>query len=488
MRPTDEQQDALSGFRTGDSMVIEAGAGTGKTSTLRLLAYSTLRHGRYVAFNKAIVQDVKGTMTQRVDCSTAHSLAFAAVGRPYRHRLNSDRMKGWQIAQTLGIEGWTISYGQERKRLQEGTLGSLTMRVLRIFTQTTDEQPELHHFPYVDGIDPPTPDGKLTWENNGALRERLLPALRQAWADACSTSGQLPYVHDNYLKLAFLQGLRIPADFILFDEAQDANPVMAAIVSRQEHAQLVYVGDSAQAIYEFTGAINAMAGFDVEHRHFLSQSFRFGPMIAEEANSVLAELGAPIRLSGLGSIPSVVGPLTGELPDCILARTNAKAVSTVLEKQKDGVPTHLVGGGGEVVSFARAALELREGRPCFHAELACFNSWGEVQEYVRQDPNGDELRLMVELVDEFTPEAILAGLGDMTPERQARLVVSTAHKAKGREWDRVQLAGDFNKPEPTDAELRLRYVAYTRARLHLDNSALIEDEPAVPLPSVGGDD
>jgi superfamily I DNA/RNA helicase len=38
LTPTGEQQAAVDAFATGATVVIEAGAGTGKTSTLRLLA------------------------------------------------------------------------------------------------------------------------------------------------------------------------------------------------------------------------------------------------------------------------------------------------------------------------------------------------------------------------------------------------------------------------------------------------------------------
>jgi len=49
-------------------------------------------------------------------------------------------------------------------------------------------------------------------------------------------------------------------------------------------------------------------------------------------------------------------------------------------------------------------------------------------------------------------------------------VLSTAHKAKGREWDSVRLAADFASSRTdadqadTEAETRLFYVAMTRAR------------------------
>ena len=41
---------------------------------------------------------------------------------------------------------------------------------------------------------------------------------------------------------------------MLLDEAQDANPVIAAIVENQSHARLAAVGDRCQAIYDCRGS------------------------------------------------------------------------------------------------------------------------------------------------------------------------------------------------------------------------------------------
>ena len=50
-------------------------------------------------------------------------------------------------------------------------------------------------------------------------------------------------------------------------------------------------------------------------------------------------------------------------------------------------------------------------------------------------------------------------------------MVSTAHRAKGREWSTVKLAGDFLHPQDMDDEdLRLAYVSVTRAIDSLDMS------------------
>lgn len=62
----------------------------------------------------------------------------------------------------------------------------------------------------------------------------------------------------------------------------------------------------------------------------------------------------------------------------------------------------------------------------------------------------------------------------MPTEASADVVISTAHKSKGREWQSVQLAGDFpDEAAGSDAELRLLYVAATRGRLELDVSQTI---------------
>src|SRR4051812_27880180 len=79
-KPTDEQVDIVNAFMTGENLVIEAGAGSGKTSTLRLIGRADPnRKGTYFAYNKAIAEDAKASFPANVACSTAHSLAFRAV-------------------------------------------------------------------------------------------------------------------------------------------------------------------------------------------------------------------------------------------------------------------------------------------------------------------------------------------------------------------------------------------------------------------------
>ena len=57
MTPTEEQQAIIDAYRTGRNLVIEAGAGTGKTTTLKMLGTDKPgRKGIYIAYNKAIAR------------------------------------------------------------------------------------------------------------------------------------------------------------------------------------------------------------------------------------------------------------------------------------------------------------------------------------------------------------------------------------------------------------------------------------------------
>jgi hypothetical protein len=149
-----------------------------------------------------------------------------------------------------------------------------------------------------------------------ALRAELPPLSAKAWDDLTSTDGQLRFDHDVYLKLWQLSGPRLAAGYILLDEAQDANPVIAAIVENQAHAQLIAVGDRCQAIYGWRGAVDGMTAFPAQVRLPLAQSFRFGPTIAGEANKWLGILQANMRLRGYGRSTPQSPPRLPLTPSC----------------------------------------------------------------------------------------------------------------------------------------------------------------------------
>lgn len=457
--PTPEQQQIIEAFETGQDLVIEAGAGTGKTTTLRLMAEATpKRRGIYIAYNRAIADDAKGSFPNNVQCATAHSFAFRAVGFQYKHRLNGPRVKAQETAQILGVRPFQVD---DQHTIQPWQGGRMAMTAVRNFCHSSDPEITKYHVSKVPGLE----------EHHEAVRNFVLPYAKKAWADIASKQGRLKFEHDHYLKIWALTNPSLMAQFILFDEAQDANPVIAGVVAIQK-SQKIMVGDRAQAIYGWRGAVDAMSGFDGA-RLVLSQSFRFGPAVATEANKWLTVLDAPLRLSGLDKIESTVEFL--DTPDAVLCRTNAEAIAQALAFQEQGKKVALVGGAEEIKRFAESAIKLMDGESASHPDLVAFKDWAELVEYVNEDEGGSDLKVMVKLIDTYGPEKVIQVASATVKENRADIVISTAHKAKGREWSRVKIANDFMEPkngEINKAEAMLAYVAVTRAKLVLDKGSL----------------
>lgn len=185
VRPTAEQLRALEYFLSGEATAIEAGAGTGKTTTLALCAGATTDQVQYVAFNRSIVQDSRGKLPPNARAHTAHGLAMRAVGHAYEHRLHSSgRMRSSEIAQRLGIEPYVVQLGPggERKRVSASKLAGYCMAGVTNYCQSADVEPTARHVPYIKGIDLVV-DGRPTYTNNDQVATYLEQHMRAAWCD-----------------------------------------------------------------------------------------------------------------------------------------------------------------------------------------------------------------------------------------------------------------------------------------------------------------
>ncbi|MEV0090390.1 UvrD-helicase domain-containing protein [Streptomyces sp. NPDC050738] len=480
MNPTPEQSEAIATYGDGIDCVLQAGAGCGKSSTLKMIASSDPRRRMaYVAYNKAIAADAKRSFPSNVTSRTGHGLAFDPR---YLPRLNRPRQTAHQasqaidVRQILGIIGSTPAIPTDAG-MPKAMTSRLIMRValdtVSRWCHSSDSEIRAKHVPQYDGL--------TTAEPRNALLGLALPVALATWADLADEDGVLRLDHDHYMKMWALSGPKLAVDVVLLDEAQDTNDVLSAVLLDQDHAQRIAVGDSAQAIYGWRGARDALSTF-VRELHAteltLSQSFRFGPAIAAQANLWLTKIDAPLRLTGYEACTSSVGPASN--PDAILCRTNSGAMGVVMEGLAAGRKVALVGGGAEIKRLAWAAEALQDGKPTDHPELLGFPSWDAVREYAAEEDGS--LEVLVKLIDEHGTAAILTAADALTAnEARAELVVSTAHKAKGREWPSVRIHGDFRAPKAdpktgnvtlTREEGRLAYVAVTRARQHLDCEAL----------------
>ncbi|MEV6922957.1 UvrD-helicase domain-containing protein [Dactylosporangium sp. NPDC051485] len=492
MTPTPQQERIIEAFQAGHAVAVQALAGTGKTSTLLMLANARPdARIAYIAFNAPIAAEAAAKFPRHVRAATAHSFAREALGtgplRDKRIRAGARWPEEW--AAHLNIEPHVHADGSGMTDADR--VARLVIATVHEFRQSDADIITGRHLPGDLAIDQPD------------LARVVLDHARTAWADLTHPTGKLFFDHDDYLKAWALNHPVMPYDVIFFDEAQDINPVLRKLIQDQP-AQTIVVGDSNQAIYGFRGAIDALHDWPADTELPLTQSWRFGPAVAEVGNQFLTLLGSRWRLSGNPALDSSIGDV--ELPDAVLARTNAGAVAAVADAFDAGRRVALVGGGKAIEDIAKAAQDLQAGRPTNHPELARFTSWNDVRAYVDDaETDAVSLRAFVTLVDRRGADPLLQMVRDLINENETGpdghpaydVIVSTAHKAKGREWDRVRIASDFPQPQtnqqtgktvlPNAEQLRLAYVTVTRARRQLELGSLAwinepETQHAGPAP------
>jgi hypothetical protein len=480
--PTDEQNAIVEAFRSGDNLCIEALAGSGKTSTLKLLA-SAIPDEKfvYIAYNRAIADDAKKDFSKNTICKTAHSFAFGSVGRLYVDRINGPRIWSDKLARMLRIPGaFEIA---PHLWLSQKKIATVVKETVKYFCYSADTEVSLHHVPKINGV-----------EYVDDFKKYILPFAIRMWDDIKNTDGVMGFEHDYYLKMYALTNPKLPGDVILLDEAQDANPCVASIFDAQKNSQRIAVGDSRQQLYAWRGAVDYLSKMDADQRLFLSQSFRFGNAIADEANKWLAALETPMQIKGFDKINSEICTL--EKSDAILCRTNAQVIVEALHASgiidlNNGAESLLspytpkkfaiVGGTGDIDRFAKAAQQLQNGQGCDHPDLMAFSNWNQVREYVKEE--GSDLKVLVNLVDAHGVGILMQVAAQSVSENKADVILSTAHKSKGREWSSVKIANDFVDPTVREdgseanpasikGELCLGYVAITRAKNKLDPEGL----------------
>lgn len=491
LRPTPEQEEAVAAFQSGEDLKLVAVAGSGKTTTLRLMAEATpKRRLLYLAFNRSVREEGQRRMPGNVVVLTLHGLAYREVVAPDP-----------ALRAKVAASGGQLRAGQVYEALegQVSRLGAYVVRAtLENFLRSPLERP-------TPAMLPPHYRELLRRKGREGELEAVLGWVEELWRRMADRKDPFPLPHDGYAKLWALSGPRLAGvDALLVDEAQDLDPLFAGVLERQEGVQRVYVGDSAQQIYAWRGAVNAMEALGGRTLG-LTWSFRFGEGLAGWVRGLMRAVGRSIPLLGKAPWPTEVGGRPRP-PFTVLCRTNAGVVDAVARLRPK--KAHILGGVDELVALLQDAEALRRGEPRErpHPDLALVESWEELEVLAKEvgDPSA---RVLLALAEEYTD---LRALGLLlfrvhtTGEAQAEVVFSTAHRAKGREWGEVVLWEDFppvweeaHRRQLAEAlgegearahlweEENLLYVAATRARHRLVPPPDLQGRPLWAPPSQG---
>lgn len=463
--PTKEQDTIVKTFENTRMLKINAFAGTGKSSTLQLLAEKNPQSSLYIAFNKGIASEAESKFPHHVECRTTHSLAFAAFGRQIMHKLNRPRGRYLNVAGTpaeiakyYSIAEFPVSDDTEDS-VNANMVGKLVKDTVRRYEQSSDITLEQKHVSAYTILEYSKKRASL---DKNKLSKLALKYAKRLWEDRQNCHSNVLATHDTYLKLYQLSNPKLNYDIIYLDEAQDTGDVVLDIVLKQDHAKIVIVGDNFQSIYQWRGAVNAMQKVNCPVE-YLTKSFRFGQEIADVATKII-QSKKPIQ--GYEKINSVVGGIDYASPHTRIYRTNSALLSDAVEFLQEGFSVSCEIDTSDFKKLIESALELRKGnmKGVKHDSIVSYASWDEMKEASKEEP---ELKRVINVIMQGKAGLFLDSLKHMKAKANADVIFTTAHKSKGREWKQVHLAEDFQNPDASgklpEQERNLLYVAATRA-------------------------
>lgn len=471
MKITDEQKQILDSIGKYKTIKINAFAGTGKTTTLRLIADSYRdKKILYLAFNSAIKNEASQIFPQNVFVKTTHGLAYSAVSRYSTIKL--DKIVNYRAADIS--KKFDITYNQ----------ALTSLKIFESFCNNTRYE-----------------IGENDLEHKTAKKIFDLMLL-----------GKMLPTHGFYLKYYYLmlkneQINSFNYDIILLDEAQDTNEVTLGIFQELKSKTKVLVGDIHQQIYSFRGSRNILEKIDANKSLYLSKSFRFNEKIAFYANSLLGNFkNEKVKIK------------TGSQKDKhrlstkgFISRTNGTIISQIAKRIERKEPFVTVRDPGEIFNLTCEVfyfLENKKDKIVKNRFLKEFLSEGELEDYI-EDVDDFELRSALKVAKEYKEEVfyfkdIASKFYKAWNNRRSNgfinrieeiMFLSTAHTAKGLEWDHVEIADDFmdlvdiiskfgcssleefkqkQKTVQTHElldEVNLFYVALTRAKYYITRSS-----------------
>jgi len=498
-----EQIDAIHFFLSTDNLnlAINAVAGSGKTHTLVMLNRGLIEEGVLpesiinLSFAKRDAMTFQQRMPQGTANKTAHALGLGAWGRARDARPTVIGLKPWKIADKLKIKVTKVF--QDFPRL----LSMLKANAVVPATTPYNFSPlarELTIETVSDIINAHSLDtGDYTLHQvTDIMHEALTMSIELSMGKGpLDLSGGCPYIDfDDMIYMPVLFGGLFPQfDFIICDEIQDFSPLQRELITclATPDTRIVGVGDPHQAIYGFRGA--SAAGFDDFIKRFecvtfpLSVSFRSDKEIIKQAQKLVPHIQARPDADH-GQVKFAYGSWDSsniKTGDAILCRNNRPLVSIFYSLVQHGVPAKILGNDIGKVLIARVKKFPKDlGQEAF---LRYCDTWGQAQ-YNKAMKAGFENKASTMLdqahifkviaenleADHNIQARVISQLSSMFSDEIAPVTLSSIHKAKGNEWNRVWLLDPHLIPSKwavksgnTEQEYNLLYVAYTRAKHEL---------------------
>lgn len=462
--PTDEQLDILNNVEnTPSNILINALAGTGKTTTLEMIASADQSKPHlYLVFNKKNATEAEARLPATTTVRTFNSLGHRIWSDQIGKRIAIDPKKVGNILRGIidEVKGkdekgfiWdsyslivdsvarakALGYVPEGKFEQAKRLCSQSK-----FHQELDEEPDDLASDLIDAV--------------------LTRSITQAYSGTCDFNDQI------YMPAVF--GGTFPKfPVVLVDEYQDLNAVNHAMLERlvqrkTSSSRLIGVGDRWQNIYGFRGAKSS--GMDEAQTHYsmtpldLSVSFRCPSEIVKYARWRVPHFKW-IKEGGHAEVLKD-GIQAGDFPQdaAIICRNNAPLFKLGMLLLGAGRSITIAGSdiGPRLISIMRKLGPESLSR----SQLLVFIAeWREEKLAKSSKTAADLADCMQVFASHGTDLGAAIRYAEHLFAQRGSLQLLTGHKAKGLEFDTVYHLDSFLHRDNIQDD-NLRYVVQTRSR------------------------
>ncbi len=501
--PTDEQAAIATAAALPDNLMVTAMAGTGKTSTLKLIAPLAAKGkpGLALAFNKKIAVELEKSFPSNWKVQTFNGLGHGAWSKAIGKRCGVNVDKIYETTKQV-----IANHGLKQADMGDGALATImsyarTARTLGLVPK---------QFSHATGLTPDTGDGWL------AVADFLYldydPRMVELAYDVLVQSIKLAYNgdidYDDQIYMSALFGGVFPRfPVVMVDEAQDLSPLNHIQLRKVAVARIIACGDPRQAIYAFRGADAASMGTLRSVREAwldfpLSLTFRCSrAVVARQQSHAPGFRAAPTNAEGAyekwtsseswpdgkeWTIAKVLALAAGR-PMAILCRNNAPLFAAALRCLRAGHGVNLM--GSELAKglialtkklFADLTLPIAEAGPVVQewiaGEISKARANGKEERVALIRDRGECLLAIIENADIKVVGGVIATLNSMFSKDNLRITLATGHKAKGLEWPVVVHLDPWRVPSKyalraaeegntvaLSQDLNLKYVIETRS-------------------------
>jgi DNA helicase-2/ATP-dependent DNA helicase PcrA len=471
--PSKYQQAVFDWILTGTgNAVVNAVAGSGKTTSLVEALSRMVGKVAFFAFNKHISEELKRELDARdlrhIDVSTIHSFGFAIIRKQLGFAKIDDRKYNAILKERMSETDWADS--QLRKAVLD-----LTDLARGTHTKTNDklamrELAERHNI-----------------DANGDL-DRAIELAAFLVAEGTAMTGVIDFT--DMLWFPYAHQLRVPTfSWVCIDEAQDLNRAQQWLVTEASRkGRALACGDPAQSIYGFAGAdtesiprlIETLKAIQLP----LSICYRCPASHVELAREIVptieARPDAPVGVIETVEYDKGIDAMRDG--DMVVCRVNAPLAKIALRLIRSGVKAVL---RGRDISTGLINLIEKHGGRMSNVD----DCLAKLSEYITKQAT--KLRKVEKdvqaaaLEDKFDTIMALSDGCHTVPDLRHRIetiftdsiggvVCSSVHRAKGLQADHVFVYRRELMPHPMAKrawervqERNLQYVSVTRAKATL---------------------